>query len=102
MRDYIAPIDLLLKKIPYTILNLFYKMHIIDNDIDGRTFLETFGRYRGYHAGGAHGGYDLNRCSRQVLLDYLSGDLLYIELPECYDNKDKHVNQSNWKFDDTW
>lgn len=92
MRDYIAPVDLLVKKIPYTILNLFYHMHIIDKGLDGRTMLETFGRLRGYHAGGAHGGFDLNRASRHILLDYLAGQLLYVELPPGFDNANKKIN----------
>lgn len=102
MRDYIAPVDLLVRKIPYTILNLFYHMRIIDKGLDGRTMLETFSRLRGYHAGGAHGGFDLNRASKHILLDFLAGLLLYVELPPGYDNSDKKINQSNWSFDDTW
>ena len=86
MRDYIGPIDLLIRKIPYTIFNLLYHLTIIDGSITGRTLLEMFAQNRGFHAGGAHGQYDLNKSSRMIILDFLAGKLLFVELPDGFKN----------------
>ena len=55
MRDYIGPVDLLVKKIPYTIFNLLYRLTIVDQAITGRQLLELYSQDRGYHAQGAAG-----------------------------------------------
>ena len=60
-----------------------------------------FAEKRGFHAGGAHGQFDLNKSSRMILLDYLAGKLLFVELPQDYENKDS-INQSNSQFDIEW
>lgn len=103
LREWISPIDLLIKRLPRKIIEGTYGIILplpsIDEDPNrlctASEFLSTFAIARGFRTS-FHGNPDESRAARIILKDYVNGKLLFCKPPPtCAD--DVEFNLQLWK-----
>eukprot|EP01017_Pseudomicrothorax_dubius_P045465 TRINITY_DN7862_c0_g1_i3.p1 TRINITY_DN7862_c0_g1~~TRINITY_DN7862_c0_g1_i3.p1 ORF type:complete len:563 (-),score=157.71 TRINITY_DN7862_c0_g1_i3:104-1792(-) len=94
IRDYWAPAQIIVMRIPKRLLEAFYHMTIqVDGNISASDLLSGYSKSRGYLTGRALP--DEAKAAKIILKDYVSGKLLYCHLPPDYDAKENPVWQFN-------
>jgi large subunit GTPase 1 len=85
LKDPLLPLTLLSERIPQSVFSQYYKIPIEEKTAhNARQLIKAYCEHKKMFSQGS-GQYDITKSSRQMLKDYVNGNLLYCKLPPVYD-----------------
>jgi large subunit GTPase 1 len=88
IREYITPVALIMSRVPKDVLEAFYKINLPSRDhskYTAMTLLSMIALKKGWITGSSNP--NTAQASRQVLIDYTTGCLVFCHVRPDYDRK---------------